>query len=183
MISETGSIVELKGKHVAVVLCQKSSFCSHCASMESCQVGDDNRSMLVEAHNAIGAQVGDKVRVVTSSKSFLQSSFLLYIVPLIALIVGGIIGQLLGERMELGIDPNLLSAIFGSAFLVGAFLAHPRRHPGSAAGELHAADHRNPPRRRDLCRGSAKWALKSSPPTRRPTTSISSTRSTRRAWS
>ncbi|MFA5517586.1 MAG: SoxR reducing system RseC family protein [Desulfuromonadales bacterium] len=122
MISEIGSIVELKGKHVAVVICQKSSFCRNCASMGSCHVGDDNRTMLVEAHNVIGARVGEKVRVVTSSKSFLQSSFLLYIVPLIALIVGGIVGQLLGEGVQLGINPDLLSAIFGSAFLVGAFL-------------------------------------------------------------
>ncbi len=122
MISETGSIVELKGKQTAIVICQKNSFCRHCASMESCQVGDDNRTMLVEAHNAIGGQVGDKVLVVTSSRDFLQSSFLLYIVPLLALIAGGIIGQLLGEQMPLGINPDLLSAILGSAFLVGAFL-------------------------------------------------------------
>ncbi len=122
MIVETGSVVELKGKSTAVVLCQKGSFCNHCASMESCQVGNDNRSMLVEAHNVIGAKVGDKVRVVTSSKSFLKSSFMLYIVPLISLVIGGIIGQVLGERLDTGLNPNLLSAIFGSAFLVGAFL-------------------------------------------------------------
>lgn len=122
MIDETGSVIELKGKHIAVVLCQKSSFCRNCASMEQCRVGDDNRSMLVEAHNTIGARVGDKVRVVTSSKSFLQSSFILYIVPLISLVVGAIVGQLLGERLENGPNPDLLSAIFGTAFLVGAFL-------------------------------------------------------------
>lgn len=122
MIEETGSIVELKGKNIAVVLCQKSSFCKHCASMESCQVGDDNQSMLVEAHNTIGAQVGDRVKVVTSTKTFLRSSFILYIVPLVALIIGGVAGQLIGERLANGIDPNLLSAILGTAFLVGAFL-------------------------------------------------------------
>ncbi|MBE0599147.1 MAG: SoxR reducing system RseC family protein [Desulfuromonadales bacterium] len=122
MIDETGSVIELKGKHVAVVLCQKSSFCKNCASMEQCRVGDDNRSMLVDAHNTIGARVGDRVRVVTSSKSFLKSSFILYIVPLIALVVGGIVGQLLGERLESGPNPDLLSAILGTAFLIGAFL-------------------------------------------------------------
>jgi sigma-E factor negative regulatory protein RseC len=121
MLEEYGNVVELKGKMVAVVLCQKSSFCKNCASMQSCQVGDDNRSMLVEAHNVIGAEVGNKVRLVITSKSFLQSSFLLYIVPLIALIVGAVAGHLIGESMPAGPDPNLLAALIGTAFLIGSF--------------------------------------------------------------
>jgi sigma-E factor negative regulatory protein RseC len=121
MLEEFGNVVELKGKMVAVVLCQKGSFCKNCASMQSCQVSDDNRSMLVEAHNVIGAAVGDRVRLVTSSKSFLQSSFLLYIVPLIALIIGAAAGHIVGERMPAGPDPNLLAALIGTAFLVGSF--------------------------------------------------------------
>jgi sigma-E factor negative regulatory protein RseC len=121
MLEEFGSIVELKGKHVAVVLCKKSSFCKNCASMESCHVSDDNQSMLIEAHNALGAKVGDKVKVVTSTKSFLQSSFLLYIVPLIALLFGGIAGSQVGQHLQDGPDPNLLAAIIGVAFFVGSF--------------------------------------------------------------
>lgn len=121
MVEEFGNIVELKGKEVAVVLCQKSSFCKNCASMESCQVGDDNRSKLVEALNTLGADVGDRVKLVVSSKNFLQSSFLLYIVPLIALVIGGGLGHWLGGVMERGPDANLLAAILGTAFLVGSF--------------------------------------------------------------
>jgi sigma-E factor negative regulatory protein RseC len=122
MIEETGTIVELKGKHVAVVLCKKSSFCKNCAALDSCQIGDDNQSKLVEAHNLIGAEVGDEVKVATSTRSFLQSSFLLYVVPLIALLVGSLAGFFIGESLEGGPDPNLLSAILGIAFLVGSFL-------------------------------------------------------------
>lgn len=121
MVEEIGSIVEVRGKQVAVVMCEKSTFCEHCASMESCQVGHDNKSKLVEAYNAIGAQVGDKVRLSVSSKTFLQSSFLLYIVPLIALIVGAIAGQTIGTSLETGPDPNLLAAILGIAFMIGSF--------------------------------------------------------------
>lgn len=121
MLEEYGNVVELKGKMVAVVLCQKGSFCKNCASMQSCQVSDDNRSMLVEAHNIIGAAVGDRVRLVTSSRSFLQSSFMLYIVPLIALVIGAVAGHAVGERMAAGPDPNLLAALIGTAFLVGSF--------------------------------------------------------------
>lgn len=121
MIEEQGTVIELKGKHIAAVLCEKSSFCKNCASMEACQVGTDNKSKVVEAHNSAGAQVGDRVRLVTSTRNFLQSSFLLYMVPLIALLIGAIIGNLLGEKLE-GVDPNLLSAILGTAFLAGSYL-------------------------------------------------------------
>jgi sigma-E factor negative regulatory protein RseC len=121
MIEEQGTVIALKGKHVASVLCEKSNFCRNCASMEACQVGTDNKSKIVEAHNTMGAGVGDRVRLVTSTRNFLKSSFLLYVVPLISLVVGAVIGNVLGERME-GIDPNLLSAILGSAFLAGSYL-------------------------------------------------------------
>jgi sigma-E factor negative regulatory protein RseC len=122
MIEETGSIVELKGKQIAKVLCEKQSFCAHCASMESCQVGNDGRSRLVEAHNQLGAKVGDRVKLATSTRTFLQSSFILYIVPLLFLIVGAVSGQLVGSYVQLGIDPNLLSAILGVAFLCLSFV-------------------------------------------------------------
>jgi sigma-E factor negative regulatory protein RseC len=122
MLEEVGSVVELKGKGVAVVLCEKSSFCENCASTRNCQVGTDNRSMLVEAHNQLGAAVGDRVKVATSSKTFLQSSFILYIVPLLFLIAGAVSGQVVGTMLEQGPDPNLLSAILGVAFLAGSFV-------------------------------------------------------------
>ncbi len=122
MIEEVGTIVELKSKSVAAVLCKKSSMCEHCASAGLCHMGDDNRSMQVEALNQLGAEVGDRVRLVTSTRSFLQSSFILYIVPLVALVIGAAAGELIGLYVTVGIDPNLLAALIGSAFFAGSFL-------------------------------------------------------------
>jgi sigma-E factor negative regulatory protein RseC len=122
MMQEVGTVVELQGRHVAMVLCRKSTFCSGCAAMGLCQVGDDGRSMLVEAHNVLGADVGDRVRVVSRPGQFLLASFLLYVVPLLALIVGAAVGEIVGAFYGLGIDPNLLAAILGIAFMVGAFV-------------------------------------------------------------
>jgi len=122
MIEEIGSIVELKGKDVAVVLCQKSSFCENCAAEGVCHVGDDNSSKLVEVHNHLGAGIGDRVKIATSTRTFLQSSFLLYIVPLICLVVGAVSGQYLAAYLDNGIDPDLLAALFGTAFMAGSFL-------------------------------------------------------------
>lgn len=86
-------------------------------------MGSDGESMVVEAYNKVGAQVDDRVKVVTSTKNFLQSSFLLYIVPIIGLLIGAGIGQSIGEGTPDMIDPPLLSALMGSLFLVLTFLA------------------------------------------------------------
>lgn len=122
MIEEYGTIVELKGKQVAVVLCKRNSACDHCPSSGACQMGDDSKSMLVEAFNPIGAQVSDRVRVVTSTKHFLQSSFMLYIVPIIGLLIGAFIGQGIAGMTDVGIDASLLSALLGVTFMAGTFL-------------------------------------------------------------
>ncbi len=122
MIEEIGTIVELKGKHTAVVMCQKSSLCENCATHGQCALGDDDKTRLIEVQNLLGAEVGEQVRIATTTKSFLQSSFLLYIVPLIALVIGAIVGKLVGENLETGLDPNLLSAVFGVFFMIGSFI-------------------------------------------------------------
>ncbi len=123
MIEEIGTVVELKGKHTVMVMCKKSSLCENCASNGHCALDDDARTRIIEVHNSLGAGVGDRVRIVTSTRSFLQSSFLLYIVPLIALVIGAIAGELVGERIiDSGLDPNLLSAIFGVFFMTGSFV-------------------------------------------------------------
>jgi sigma-E factor negative regulatory protein RseC len=122
MIEGVGVIVELKSNAVAAVLCQKSTLCEHCVSAGLCSMGDDGRSTLVDAHNSLGAELGDSVRVVTSTRNFLQSSFILYIVPLIALIVGAAVGELVGRHAAVGMDPDLFAALSGTACLIGSLL-------------------------------------------------------------
>jgi len=122
MIEEIGTVVELKSKMIAVVMCTKSSLCENCATNGNCALGDDDKTRLIEVHNMQGAEVGEQVRIATTTKSFLQSSFLLYIVPLIALVIGAIAGLLVGEKIPTGLDPNLLSAIFGVFFMSGSFV-------------------------------------------------------------
>ena len=122
MIEEVGTVVELKGKHTAVVMCQKSSLCENCATSGACTMGDDDRTRLIDVQNSLGATVGEQVRIATTTKSFLQSSFLIYIVPLIALVIGAIVGKLVGENLVTGLDPNLLSAVFGVFFMIGSFV-------------------------------------------------------------
>jgi sigma-E factor negative regulatory protein RseC len=122
MIEEFGTVVELKGKSTAVVMCRKSSMCEHCATSGSCEIANDGKQRLAEVGNRLAANVGDRVRIATSTRSFLHSSFYLYIVPLIALVAGAVVGKLVGERLATGLDANLLSAVFGVFFMIGSFV-------------------------------------------------------------
>lgn len=122
MIEEAGTVVELKGNRTAVVMCQKSSLCEHCATKDVCVLGEDSKTRFIEVQNHLGATVGERVLIATTTKSFLQSSFLLYIVPLIALVIGAVVGKQVGEHLDTGLEPNLLSAIFGVFFMSGSFV-------------------------------------------------------------
>lgn len=122
MIEEVGTVVELKSKSAAVVMCEKSSFCENCAASGACAVGDDDRQRLVTVHNQLRAVVGDRVKIAASTDIFLKSSFLVYIVPLIALVIGALVGKWVGETYIDALDANLLSAIFGVFFMVGSFV-------------------------------------------------------------
>lgn len=123
MIEETGTVVEIKENQIAVVLCKKNSLCDTCAATGACRMAGDDGTRFVDAQNAIGARIGDEVRISTSTRSFLQSSFLLYVVPLIFLLIGAGAGQLIGQAFGDHLDPNLLSAMLGLFFMAGAFLA------------------------------------------------------------
>ena len=122
MINETGTIIELKAADVALVLCQKNSACAHCSAEGVCHAGDASQARSVEAYNPLGAQVGDQVRLSVTTRSFLRSSFLLYIVPLIALVFGAVAGKEIAPLFENGLDANALSAIMGTGLMALSFL-------------------------------------------------------------
>ncbi len=122
MIEEFGTIIELKSDGIAVVQCIKHSACRHCPSSGACQLGEERDSMRVEAFNLAGGRLHDRVKVVTTTGKFLQSSFLLYIVPIIGLLIGAVLGQEVGGYYAAGVNPSLVSALTGSLFLVGSFL-------------------------------------------------------------
>ena len=121
MIEEHGTIVELKEDNIAVVECGRSSACDHCPSVDACKMGDEQEVMLVEALNVAGGELNDRVKVVTTTHNFLMSSFMLYIIPVIALLVGAIVGQQIGESST-SYDPSVIAALFGSLCLIVSFL-------------------------------------------------------------
>ncbi|MBN2427879.1 MAG: SoxR reducing system RseC family protein [Deltaproteobacteria bacterium] len=122
MIEEFGYVVSLKSDEVAVVTCVKTGACKGCASEKMCSLGRDDGKRLVEVHNQLHAQPGNRVKIATTNRAFYKSSFLVYILPLILLLIGAGLGQWLGTSVLTGVDPNLSALILGVLFLAATFV-------------------------------------------------------------
>jgi sigma-E factor negative regulatory protein RseC len=77
--------------------------------------------MEVKALNAAGAHVGDRVVVTIKTSSVVKLSFLLYVFPVLCMIGGALMGQMIALAQGYR-DPSGLSAIMALAFFGGAFL-------------------------------------------------------------
>jgi sigma-E factor negative regulatory protein RseC len=73
-----------------------------------------SNEMEVEAINHAGAQVGQKVVLSFDTSPLLKATFLLYVFPIIAMIIGAFVGQQLAPNFN--VDASFLSAIFGFLF-------------------------------------------------------------------
>lgn len=123
MMEEEGVVVKLEdGK--AIIHSERGSSCSKCSSKSACEAlgGSGGKTMETRAINEVGATVGDTVKFAIDSVVFLKSSFLIYIVPLVVMIIGGILGEGYAEKNLQEWDSDLVAAIAGLFSLVIAFL-------------------------------------------------------------
>ncbi len=88
-----------------------SAACEGCASRGSCHaVGKEKNS--VQVINRLGARRGDTVVITFETGSLLKALFLLYMVPILALLAGACAGNWLLAPI-LARDPSIVSAATG----------------------------------------------------------------------
>lgn len=107
-MKECGVVVELI-KDKAVVNVKRQSACGHC---KACELGStDQKEINITAKNDIGAKINDNVNLLIESPDILKAAIIVYLVPLIALIVGIAIPTAITKIM--GIDGEVISIITG----------------------------------------------------------------------
>jgi sigma-E factor negative regulatory protein RseC len=116
MISERG-IVERIDNQKAMVRVKKSSACASCGSRDSCNIS--GRDMLVEVSNDLKAETGDFVEISVPEGTLLRLSVLVYLLPVIALMIGAFLGNFLAKPFQT--NPSLTAVIGGGIFLIAAF--------------------------------------------------------------
>ena len=105
---------EDNGKARVMVL--RQSACSgDCHKCSGC--GAVEQKLLVDAHNAVGAKVGEFVILSANSGPVLAAAAVLYILPLVLFLVGYLVLELLWQRGGLGgCGAFLLGLLFAVAY-------------------------------------------------------------------
>ncbi|MBS3809646.1 MAG: SoxR reducing system RseC family protein, partial [Desulfobacterales bacterium] len=110
MARETGVVIKINGSH-ATVKTQRSAACEGCSEKSTCHSMGGAKEMEIEALNPIQAGTGDTVTLEFATGRMLKLSLLLYIFPIVALLVGAIIGDQTAKIA--GMDASVLAAITG----------------------------------------------------------------------
>lgn len=119
MIEETGIIVAVDGDR-AEVLTRRRSSCGGCEVRGACGTSLldrllGRREVRLDALNRVDAGIGDEVVVGVPEDGVLIGAFVAYILPLLGLLLGAILGQTAAEA--LGTSGQLLSILGGAGGL------------------------------------------------------------------
>lgn len=131
MSTEEGTITKVV-EDKAWVRIRRSAMCDVCNHKSACSVLSGNESIEAEALNTANGKEGDRVLIQIPSKSLWKISFILYMIPLIFLISGIIIGMKLAKNYSL--EPELGALLFGvigcilSLFLIKLFAKQVRKN-------------------------------------------------------
>ena len=117
MIEEEGTVIAVQGAY-AQVQTQRRSGCGQCVAQDACGTSllerfFGRRTVALTALNQVHAAVGERVLVGISEQGLLRSALAAYLVPILALLAGAMLGDALGgERADIA---SVLGAILGLA--------------------------------------------------------------------
>lgn len=125
MIEQTAIVVSLQSPF-AEVETQRQSSCGSCQAKQGCGTATIARFFPQRAHrllalNPIQARPGDRVILGLDDAALRNASLAVYLVPLLGLILGAVVGESLGQRfaIQAGELSSLLGGLFG--ILAGFF--------------------------------------------------------------
>ncbi|HDR16852.1 MAG TPA: hypothetical protein ENN79_15480 [Desulfobacteraceae bacterium] len=119
-LTEQG-IVEKTDEGSAWVRVERSSACASCPSRTECKV-EFGKGVVVKAENTTDCRTGDMVRLSMPADSFLKSTFMVYILPVLALVAGAYIGMEIIHIEGMSRDAASAAAGFGAMALYFLFL-------------------------------------------------------------
>ena len=117
-MKEIGRITKIVKEGIAKVEFKSSSACAKCGK---CTMGATGE-ILIKAQNKVGAKVGDQVEVEILSGALISSSFLIYILPIIFLVLGYFVGFSLHPLILSGVSQESSGIIFSIVFLFVSFV-------------------------------------------------------------
>ncbi|MDP8206872.1 MAG: SoxR reducing system RseC family protein [Candidatus Electryonea clarkiae] len=110
-VQETAKIISIDGKTAKAQL-EVNNACGECGSKGFCHPSEGTKPT-IEINNDIMANAGDMVSLEISPSSRIGSSFIVFGIPILMLVIGAISGETLGSS---GQDSVVVGAIAGLAF-------------------------------------------------------------------
>lgn len=128
MIKEKAQVVALEGEYALVQTLRRST-CDSCAANQGCGTSVlskvlGQRYARIRVLNTLQARVGDTVMIALGENGLLKSALVVYCLPLIAIVLFVVLGQLvLGSNFTEGLAILFGLAGFGAALGLVRFLA------------------------------------------------------------
>lgn len=116
---EEGVVRELRG-HYALVETVQQEACAYCEAKGACMALGGEKQRVVSALNQARAEPGDRVQMAMTRKAVLGASFLVYMVPVIALILGAALGKAYGPSYGWDAEPAAMAS--GVVFLAVSWM-------------------------------------------------------------
>ena len=94
MLTETGRVITVAdGK--AMIEIVRGAACDKCTS--ECALKSGQQCLLIEARDPVGVQKHDAVQIGMPTTSLVRASAVVYMLPLLALVFGAILGEYLAQ--------------------------------------------------------------------------------------
>lgn len=119
MNTEEGTVTRVEDK-IAWVMVARSEMCDCCGSRGICHTLGGGKNMEAEALNTVEARVGDRVQIAIKPGVLWKISMLFYMIPVIALVIGALIGMEIGTSLKT--DPEVVSAFLGISFAALSYI-------------------------------------------------------------
>lgn len=119
MATQEGIVIKA-GSATAWVKASKCAACKSCKAKAFCDAaGGSDDSVEIEAINVVGAKADDRVTISFNTSSLLKVSFLVYIVPVLFLVMGAVVGDKIAQAFNY--NQSMLSVLVGIVFLAAGF--------------------------------------------------------------
>jgi sigma-E factor negative regulatory protein RseC len=118
-MEQFGEVVSVDGD-AAKVRVRRQDVCSKCGGCGVAVSGPGDN--FIDARNVVNAVVGQTVKVTSDTGQVLKASFVVYIVPIVALLIGILLGQQIGRVLGLFAREELVGLFVGIIFLLLSYM-------------------------------------------------------------
>ncbi|WP_026886080.1 SoxR reducing system RseC family protein [Clostridium beijerinckii] len=126
MKTEQGLVIEVVGNSARIKVGRHSD-CKNCGACPG------SESLILEANNKIGAKPGQRVILEIKETNVLRAAFIVFILPLIALFIGVMLGGIIGQYI--GVNKFMFQVIGGVVIFALSIVVVKYFDKASAANE------------------------------------------------